>query len=135
LKTIQKSKLLEESNLEYSNSLTIRRFMSSEADLDADIKALSILSEHSELYAEFAKLGCINSLVALLSHENTDIAIDVVEVIDELTDEDVEAEQGEWDTLVNAMVKQPSIPKGTSTEVGIAGSGFAGSFDTKFISL
>ncbi|KAI9858901.1 MAG: hypothetical protein M1813_007203 [Trichoglossum hirsutum] len=81
------------------------KFMSSEADLDADIKALSILSEHSELYAEFAKLGCINSLVALLSHENTDIAIDVVEVIDELTDEDVEAEQGEWDTLVNAMLE------------------------------
>jgi len=29
----------------------------SEADLDADIKALSILAEHAELYGEFAKLG------------------------------------------------------------------------------
>ena len=83
--------------------------MSSEADLDADIKALSILSEHSELYAEFAKLGSVNSLVTLLSHENADIAIDVVEVIAELTDDDVEAEQGQWDALVNAMVKPPSI--------------------------
>ncbi|KAI9777549.1 MAG: hypothetical protein M1839_008843 [Geoglossum umbratile] len=81
------------------------KFMGSEADLDADIKALSILSEHPELYAEFAKLGCVNSLVTLLSHENTDIAIDVVEVIAELTDEDVEAEQGQWDTLVNAMLE------------------------------
>jgi beta-catenin-like protein 1 len=82
--------------------------MSSEADLDADIKALSILSEHPEFYVEFARLGCVNSLVTLLSHENTDIAIDVVEVIAELTDEDVEAEQGQWDALVNAMVKHPS---------------------------
>lgn len=79
--------------------------MSSEADLDADVKALSILSEHSELYGEFAKLGCVSSLVSLLSHENTDIAIDAVEIINELTDEDVEAEQEPWDVLVDAMLE------------------------------
>ena len=78
--------------------------MSSEADLDADVKALSILSEHPELYQEFAQLGCISSLVSLLSHENTDIAIDAIEIIGELTDEDVEAEQAQWDVLVDAMV-------------------------------
>ena len=86
-------------------SLTYLRFMSSEADLDADIKALSILSEHPELYEEFAKLGCVASLVSLLSHENTDIAIDTIEIINELTDEDVEAEQAQWDALVDAMVR------------------------------
>lgn len=81
------------------------RFMGSEADLDADVKALSILSEHSDLYEEFAKLGCVASLVSLLAHENTDIAIDAIEIISELTDEDVEAEQKEWDVLVDAMVR------------------------------
>ena len=80
------------------------RFMGSEADLDADIKALSILSDHPDLYREFAKLGCVTSLVSLLSHENTDIAIDAIEIINELTDEDVEAEQEQWDSLVDAMV-------------------------------
>jgi len=79
--------------------------MSSEADLDADVKALSILSEHPELYEEFAKLGCVASLVSLLSHENTDIAIDAVEIINELTDEDVEAGQAQWDALVDALVR------------------------------
>ncbi len=78
--------------------------MASEADLDADIKGLSILSEHSELYDEFAKLGCAGSLVSLLSHENTDIAIDAIEVINELTDEDVEADESQWLALVEAMV-------------------------------
>ena len=77
--------------------------MGSEADLDADVKTLSILSEHPELYGEFVKLGCVASLVSLLSHENTDIAIDAIEIISELTDEDVEAEQSQWDSIVDAM--------------------------------
>ena len=79
--------------------------MTSEADLDADIKALSILSEHTDLYEEFAKLGCVSSLVSLLSHENTDIAIDAIEIINELTDDDVNAEQNEWDALVDALLE------------------------------
>ena len=78
--------------------------MASEGDLDSDIKALSILSEHSELYGEFAKLGCVASLVSLLAHENTDIAIDAIEATGELIDEDVEAEQEQWDAVVDAMV-------------------------------
>lgn len=82
-----------------------QKFMGSEADLDADIKALSILTEHPELYGEFAKLGCVGSLVGLLAHENTDIAIDAVEIISELTDEDVEAEEPQWDGIVDAMIE------------------------------
>ncbi|KAJ0420398.1 Catenin-beta-like protein [Aspergillus carlsbadensis] len=81
-----------------------QKFMASEADLDTEIKSLSILSEHPELYHEFAKLGCVGSLISLLSHENADIAIDAVQIISELTDEDVEAEQEQWDGLVNAML-------------------------------
>ncbi|KAL2841487.1 Catenin-beta-like protein [Aspergillus pseudodeflectus] len=81
-----------------------QKFMASEADLDTEIKSLSILSEHPELYHEFAKLGCVSSLISLLSHENADIAIDAIQIISELTDEDVEAEQEQWDGLVNAML-------------------------------
>jgi beta-catenin-like protein 1 len=80
------------------------RFMSSEADLDEEVKALSILSEHPELYEEFTKLGCVGSLVSLLSHENTDIAIDALQILSELTDEDVEAEQHQWDAVANALL-------------------------------
>lgn len=83
--------------------------MASEADLDNEIKELSILSEHSELYGEFATMGCVGSLISLLSHENADIAIDAIQIISELTDEDVETEQEQWDTLVNAMVLRPSL--------------------------
>ncbi|TGJ84763.1 hypothetical protein E0Z10_g4022 [Xylaria hypoxylon] len=81
------------------------KFIASEAELDTEIKALSILSEHPELYPEFARSGCVGSLVGLLAHENTDIAIDAVEIIDELTDEDVTAEETQYDALVDALLE------------------------------
>lgn len=79
--------------------------MASEADLDTDIKALSVLSEHPELFTEFRRLGCLASLVGLLTHENTDIAIDAVHVISELTDDEIEAEPEQWNTLVDGMIE------------------------------
>ncbi|OAA79914.1 DUF1716 domain-containing protein [Akanthomyces lecanii RCEF 1005] len=81
-----------------------QKFIGSEADLDSDIKSLSILAEHPELYTEFVKLGCTGSLVGLLAHENTDIAIDAIEIIGELTDEDVAAGDEQWGALVDALL-------------------------------
>jgi beta-catenin-like protein 1 len=81
------------------------KFMASEGDLDETIKSLSILSEHPELYEEFVKSGMAGRLVELLAHENTDIAIDAIEIISELTDDDVQAQQEQWDVLVAAMLE------------------------------
>lgn len=65
------------------------KFMESEADLDEEIKSLLSLTEAPQMYPEFVKLGSVPSLLSLLSHENTDIAIDTIDLINELTDEDV----------------------------------------------
>ncbi|GAW25305.1 putative nuclear associated protein [Rosellinia necatrix] len=81
------------------------KFIASEAELDAEIKSLSILTEHPELYPEFVRTGGVEGLVGLLAHENTDIAIDAIEIIDELTDEDVAAEEAHYDALVNALLE------------------------------
>jgi beta-catenin-like protein 1 len=81
------------------------KFMESEGDLDEGIKNLSILSDHSELYEEFAKSTAATKLVELLAHDNNDIAIGAIEIISELTDEDVEAEQEQWDALVTAFLE------------------------------
>jgi beta-catenin-like protein 1 len=81
------------------------KFIDSEADLDAAIKTLSILAEHPALYPDLARLGCAGSLVSLLAHENTDIAIDAVEIVDELTDEDVAASEEQWSALVDALLE------------------------------
>ncbi|KAL2162494.1 hypothetical protein VTH06DRAFT_7408 [Thermothelomyces fergusii] len=81
------------------------RFIDSEADLDAAIKALSVLSDHPDLYPAFAALGCVASLASLLAHDNTDIALDAVEIIGELTDEDVAATEDQWAALVDALLE------------------------------
>ncbi|KAK1961105.1 DUF1716-domain-containing protein [Colletotrichum sublineola] len=86
-----------------------QKFIESEADLDTAIKDLSILAEHPELYPQFVKLGCVASLVGLLAHENTDIAIDAVEIIGELIDEDVNAADEDWDSLVDALLNADLI--------------------------
>jgi beta-catenin-like protein 1 len=81
------------------------KFMGSEADLDAEIKSWSLLSEHAELYPEFAQSNAAPRLVELLAHENTDIAIGAIEIISELLDEDVEASQPQWDALATALLE------------------------------
>ena len=80
--------------------LTYCRFIDSEADLDLALKALLPLAQSPVLaYPEIVRSGAVERLVGLLSHENMDIVIDVVEVINEFTDEDVgnDAEEGEED--------------------------------------
>jgi beta-catenin-like protein 1 len=52
-----------------------RRFMESEADLDQAIAALHVLAAAPHVFGIVVELGMIESLVALLAHENTDILI------------------------------------------------------------
>ena len=66
-------------------------------------------------YPELVRSGTAAALVDLLSHENADIVIDVVEVVHELTDEDVGNEEDEEDGredalkgLIEGLVKGPS---------------------------
>ncbi|EIE91883.1 hypothetical protein RO3G_16594 [Rhizopus delemar RA 99-880] len=65
------------------------KFMESEADLDEEIKNLLCLTEAPELYPHLVKLGTVSSLLSLIGHENTDIAIDTIDLVNELIDEDV----------------------------------------------
>ncbi|KAG1755643.1 Catenin-beta-like protein [Suillus lakei] len=66
------------------------KFIDSEADLDSALKSLLSLAQSPVLaYPELVRSGSVSLLIGLLSHENADIVIDVVDVIHELTDEDV----------------------------------------------
>ena len=56
------------------------RFIESEADLDAELKSLLVLTTQPlQFYPEFIKLGGVASVVALLSHDNADIAAAAIE--------------------------------------------------------
>lgn len=81
----------------YNSNLVIThlsvRFIDSEAELDSAIKALLPLSQAPVLaYPELVKSGAVEKLINLMSHENTDIMIDVVQLVNELIDEEAGAE-------------------------------------------
>ncbi|EEB07671.1 DUF1716 family protein [Schizosaccharomyces japonicus yFS275] len=66
------------------------KFIESEADLDAEIHGLTVLSEYPELYSDLVQLNTTNTLFELFGHENIDIVIAIIDLLVELTDEDVE---------------------------------------------
>ncbi|KAL7413013.1 DUF1716-domain-containing protein [Mrakia frigida] len=70
------------------------KFIDSESNLDSALHSLTtILPQNPKLfYPELVKgdTSTVRILSELLSHENSDIALDVVQVLVELTDEDVE---------------------------------------------
>jgi beta-catenin-like protein 1 len=79
-------------------TVTAARFIDSEADLDTAIKALLPLAQVPNVaYPLLVGSGQLEALVGLLSHENADIALDVIELIHELTDEDVGEEDEDED--------------------------------------
>ncbi|KAI8331071.1 Catenin-beta-like protein [Choanephora cucurbitarum] len=95
------------------------KFMESETDLDEQIKQLLVLTEAPQMYQEFVHLGSVASLMTLLSHENTDIAIDTIDLINELIDEDVgvgedversEQVQTSIKSFVEAMIENELLP-------------------------
>lgn len=84
--------------------------------MDSAIKSLLPLAQAPTLaYFELVKSGAVTLLIGLLTHDNLDIVIDVVELIHELTDEDVGEQspdhEGEdspeelLEFLVNALVR------------------------------
>jgi len=107
----------------HSNGLFLTplvRFIDSEADLDVAIKSLLPLSQASTLsYPDIIRSGAIDLLIGLLTHENMDIVLDVIELIYEFTDEDAELDQESEEserypevlsmlvtTLVSAWIRQ-----------------------------
>ncbi|KAJ3114576.1 hypothetical protein HDU96_001946 [Phlyctochytrium bullatum] len=71
------------------------KFIDSEADLDDEINALAKISAAPNLYPQLVELGVVSSIMSLLSHENTDIAISAINLIRELTDEDIIGDEGD----------------------------------------
>lgn len=80
------------------------KFMESELDLNdaiTEIKVLATMPEHLHYLVE---LRAVNSFLALLNHSNADIAIVVVDLLQELTDVDNENEEGA-ENLIDGLME------------------------------
>ncbi|XP_060750400.1 beta-catenin-like protein 1 [Tachysurus vachellii] len=82
------------------------KFMESELDLNDIIQEMHVITTIPELYHLLVELNAVPSLLGLLSHENTDIAIAVVDLLQELTDVDTLNESDEGaEVLVDALLE------------------------------
>lgn len=81
--------------------------MESEVELHETLQELHIIATNPDLYQLMVELSAVPSLLELLSHENTDIAVGVVDLLQELTDVDIlhESEEGA-STLIDALLEQ-----------------------------
>eukprot|EP01018_Ginkgo_biloba_P018544 Gb_03273 [translate_table: standard] len=76
----------------------------SEVELHEEINKLKSLAGALNLYPELVHLNTISSILGLLSHENTDIIVDVVNLLQDLTEEDVLEDS---DKAVQILVDAP----------------------------
>ncbi|XP_068188070.1 beta-catenin-like protein 1 [Antennarius striatus] len=82
------------------------KFMESELDLNDIIQEMHVITTMPDLYHLLVELNAVHSLLGLLSHENTDVAIAVVDLLQELTDIDTlhESEEGA-EVLIDALLE------------------------------
>ncbi|XP_037035115.1 beta-catenin-like protein 1 [Bradysia coprophila] len=83
------------------------KFMESEIDLHSMIQELKVVATVPDLYPVLVDLHAIPSLLELLAHQNTDISVAIIDLLQELSDVDILHESLEGaDVLIDALVKQ-----------------------------
>ena len=83
------------------------KFMESELELNDEIQKLHVVATVPEHYPVLVEVNTIQTLVGLLSHDNSDLAIAVIDLLQELTDVDVlnESEE-EAERLIEALLRE-----------------------------
>ncbi|KAK7789386.1 hypothetical protein R5R35_007465 [Gryllus longicercus] len=83
------------------------KFMESEVELHETIQELHAIALVPDLYPVLVDFNAIPSMLELLAHENTDMAVAVVDLLQELTDVDVlhESQDGA-EALMDALLAQ-----------------------------
>ena len=86
------------------------KFMESELDLNDVIVEMKTLATMPEQYHYLVELRAVHSLLALLNHANSDIAIAVVDLLQELTDVDAMTDNEEGAiVLVDALMDGQAV--------------------------
>ncbi|XP_078336676.1 beta-catenin-like protein 1 [Crassostrea virginica] len=85
------------------------KFMESELELNDIIQEMHVIATVPDLYHILVDLNTVQSLLQLLSHENTDISIAVVDLIQEMTDVDTLNENDEAATAFTDVMVDGQI--------------------------
>lgn len=84
----------------------ICRWIKSEVDLDEEVKRWTQVAASPSLFPLLFESGAFDILTSLLSHANTDLAIDAMEVFSELTEADSVMEAPDPQAVVDQLVSQ-----------------------------
>ena len=92
------------------------KFMESEIELNEELQKLQVISTVPELYNILIELNIIQTLVGILCHDNSDIAIAVVDLIQQLTDADLDNDDDDevggvekMEQLIDALLDEQVI--------------------------
>ena len=88
------------------------RFLKSEIELFAELKKLHALATSPALIPPFVRTGALTTILSLLAHENTDISVEVIDLLSELTDADLLVELRELaaaNTLIAALLESGGV--------------------------
>lgn len=104
----KKVKKNQEMRIKYSDNP--EKFLESELDLHDEIQKLHVIATAPELYNILVQQNAMQIILGILSHENSDLAIAVVELLQELTDVDElnENEEGA-EILLDALLDDQII--------------------------
>lgn len=83
------------------------KFMESEVELNDEVQKLHVVATVPEYYPVLVETNVVQTLLGLLSHDNSDIAIAVVDLLQELTDVDTLSEnEEEAEGLIDALLNE-----------------------------
>ncbi|XP_038067926.1 beta-catenin-like protein 1 [Patiria miniata] len=98
----------QEMRIKYPDSP--EKFMESEVELNDTIQELHVIATNPDMYHHLVELNTIKSLMQLVSHENTDISIAVIDLLHELTDVDTLNEsEDSAGALVDALLDEQIV--------------------------
>ena len=83
------------------------KFMESELELNDEIQKLHVIATVPEYYPILMETNTLQTILGLLSHDNSDISIAVIDLLQELTDEGAMTEnEEEVEGLVNSLLAE-----------------------------
>ncbi|RWS06492.1 hypothetical protein B4U79_03383 [Dinothrombium tinctorium] len=104
-------KVLKNQELRIKFADTPTKFMDSEMELFDCIQKMNVISTQPELYKVLVELNIIQTVLGLLSHENTDISCAVVAFLHELCDLDNCDEMDDVSIILDALIDGQLIPQ------------------------
>lgn len=102
-------KITKNQKMRMKHSEEPEKFMESELELHAEINELYAIAASPELYPTLVDAGSVNSILGMITHENTDISIATMGLLHEMTDVDTILEVDVAMVFIEALLNNQGL--------------------------